>query len=91
VSLEVGAGVGAATSELLPALGSRVGAYAYSDVSDVFLDRGRERFGHVPALRASACSTSTPRSILRMRARSTSSSPRMPSTPAPICLPRCAS
>ena len=49
--LEVGAGVGAATSELLPALGSRVGAYAYSDVSDVFLDRGRERFGHVPALR----------------------------------------
>jgi len=46
--LEVGAGTGGTTSSLLSALRPGAASYVYSDVSDVFLDFGRERFGRNP-------------------------------------------
>ncbi len=45
--LEVGAGTGATTSSVLPALPEKA-TYLFTDVSDMFLDRGRERFGSSP-------------------------------------------
>ncbi|MCL6285139.1 acyltransferase domain-containing protein [Ruegeria sp. 2012CJ41-6] len=46
--LEVGAGTGGTTSSLLATLPPGSVNYVYSDVSDVFLDFGRERFGRNP-------------------------------------------
>jgi acyl transferase domain-containing protein/SAM-dependent methyltransferase len=43
--LEVGAGTGGTSSALLPVLPPGRARYAFTDVSDVFLDRARERFG----------------------------------------------
>lgn len=48
--LEVGAGVGATTHHLLPALEGRLRSYRFTDVSTLFLDDARTRFGHVPQL-----------------------------------------
>ena len=45
--LEVGAGTGATTSSVLPALPEAT-TYLFTDVSDIFLDRARERFGSNP-------------------------------------------
>jgi SAM-dependent methyltransferase len=42
--LEVGAGTGGTTAALLPRLPSERTHYVFSDVSDLFLDRARERF-----------------------------------------------
>jgi len=42
--LEVGAGTGGSTASLLPILPHDRSAYVYTDVSDVFLDFGREKF-----------------------------------------------
>jgi malonyl CoA-acyl carrier protein transacylase/SAM-dependent methyltransferase len=41
--LEIGAGTGASTASILPGLGSDT-AYTFSDVSDVFLSRAKEKF-----------------------------------------------
>ena len=48
--LEVGAGTGGTTSSLLPVLPADRSRYDYSDVSDIFLDWGREKFASVPFL-----------------------------------------
>jgi acyl transferase domain-containing protein/SAM-dependent methyltransferase len=42
--LEVGAGTGGTTSALLPVLPADRVQYSFTDVSDFFVDRGRERF-----------------------------------------------
>jgi acyl transferase domain-containing protein/SAM-dependent methyltransferase len=45
--LEVGAGTGGTTAAVLNALDGAQGTYCFTDVSDLFLDRARERFaGH---------------------------------------------
>ncbi|MGC3998938.1 MAG: beta-ketoacyl synthase N-terminal-like domain-containing protein [Anaeromyxobacter sp.] len=49
--LEVGAGTGGTTAALLPVLPAGRTQYTFTDVSDVFLDRARERFGAYPFLR----------------------------------------
>jgi len=46
--LELGAGTGGTTASLLPVLAGRPASYVYSDVSDLFLGRGKERFGGHP-------------------------------------------
>jgi acyl transferase domain-containing protein len=46
--LEVGAGTGGTTAALLPLLAPQATRYLFTDVTDVFLERGRERFGHYP-------------------------------------------
>ena len=43
--LEVGAGTGGTTSALLPVLPADRVQYSFTDVSDFFVDRARERFG----------------------------------------------
>ena len=43
--LEIGAGTGGTSSSILSALPQGTARYVYTDVSDAFLDRGRERFG----------------------------------------------
>ncbi|HEY3919473.1 MAG TPA: SDR family NAD(P)-dependent oxidoreductase [Stellaceae bacterium] len=43
--LEIGAGTGATTAVLLPALADRKARYVYTDVSPRFTTAGRERFG----------------------------------------------
>lgn len=43
--LELGAGTGATTSALLPLLSAGAAEYWFTDVSDVFLHRARQRFG----------------------------------------------
>jgi acyl transferase domain-containing protein/SAM-dependent methyltransferase len=43
--LEIGAGTGGTTSGLLSVLPPNQAQYLFTDVSDVFLDRARERFG----------------------------------------------
>lgn len=48
--LEIGAGTGGTTSALLPALPPHRFRYCYTDVSDVFLQQARERFGHWPGI-----------------------------------------
>ena len=45
--LEVGAGTGATTSSVLPVLPEAT-TYLFTDVSNIFLDRARERFGSNP-------------------------------------------
>jgi acyl transferase domain-containing protein len=44
-AIEVGAGTGATTSALIPVLPADQTHYLFTDVSDVFLGRARERFG----------------------------------------------
>ncbi len=46
--LEIGAGTGSTTAHLLGVLDGDRSFYCYTDVSDVFLDRGRTRFGGYP-------------------------------------------
>jgi acyl transferase domain-containing protein len=46
--LEVGGGTGGTTSSLLPQLPAERTSYVFSDVSDLFLDRARERFARYP-------------------------------------------
>jgi acyl transferase domain-containing protein/SAM-dependent methyltransferase len=46
--LEVGAGTGATSATLLPLLDPRRSAYVFSDVSDLFLTRAREKFAGFP-------------------------------------------
>jgi 1-acyl-sn-glycerol-3-phosphate acyltransferase len=48
--LEVGAGTGGTTAFLLPLLPAERTQYVFTDVSPVFLDRARERFGDCPFL-----------------------------------------
>ncbi len=43
--VELGAGVGATTADLLPALAGRVAEYLFTDVSPYFLEQARARFG----------------------------------------------
>jgi len=43
--LEVGAGTGATSAHVLPALSSETASYVYTDVTATFVTRGRERFG----------------------------------------------
>jgi acyl transferase domain-containing protein/SAM-dependent methyltransferase len=49
--LEVGAGTGGTSSAVLAALPADRAQYHFTDVSDVFLDRARERFAAYPFLR----------------------------------------
>jgi acyl transferase domain-containing protein/trans-aconitate methyltransferase len=49
--LEIGAGTGGTTSSLLRVLPPDRSEYLFTDVSDVFLDRARERFSAYPQLR----------------------------------------
>lgn len=46
--LEIGAGTGGTTASLLPALPADRTAYRFTDVSDFFMDRARERFAAHP-------------------------------------------
>ncbi len=46
--LEVGAGTGGTSASLLPVLPREQASYVFSDVSDLFLDRARERFAAWP-------------------------------------------
>jgi SAM-dependent methyltransferase len=50
--LEVGAGTGGTTSALLPVLPTGHVAYLFTDVSDLFLERARQRFCAYPFLRS---------------------------------------
>ncbi|MGO8676238.1 MAG: type I polyketide synthase [Limisphaerales bacterium] len=49
--LEVGAGTGGTSSTLLPLLDPGQTTYVFSDVSDLFLSRARERFATFPLVR----------------------------------------
>ncbi|WP_433492548.1 class I SAM-dependent methyltransferase [Nocardia grenadensis] len=49
--LELGAGVGGTTADLLPHLDGRPVEYHFTDVSSFFLDAARTRFAHHPGLR----------------------------------------
>ncbi len=42
--IEIGAGIGSTTVAVLPALASNRAVYTFTDVSDLFLDRAREKF-----------------------------------------------
>ncbi len=46
--VEIGAGTGGTTASVLPMLPADRTQYVFTDVSDVFLDRGRDRFGQYP-------------------------------------------
>jgi acyl transferase domain-containing protein/SAM-dependent methyltransferase len=46
--LEIGAGTGGTTSALLPVLRPESTRYRFTDVSDLFLDRARDRFSQYP-------------------------------------------
>ena len=48
--LEVGAGTGGTTARVLSVLPPDRTSYLFTDVSDVFLDRARQRFGNYPFL-----------------------------------------
>ena len=48
--LEVGAGTGGTTASLLPVLSPERTRYVFTDMSDLFLDRARERFAAYPFL-----------------------------------------
>ena len=50
--LEIGAGTGGTTASLLPVLDPVRTRYRFTDVSDVFLDAARERFGAGPGSRS---------------------------------------
>ena len=64
--LEVGGGTGGTTAGLLPVLPTHRTRYLFTDVSDIFLDRARERFQCYPYLRFG-----------RFRPRQRSRSPRL--------------
>ncbi len=49
--IEVGAGTGATTASVLPALDPARAQYRFTDVSDVFLSRAAEKFGAYPFVR----------------------------------------
>ena len=49
--LEIGAGTGGTTAHLLPLLKNVPCEYVFSDVSRLFLDGAREKFGEFPSLR----------------------------------------
>jgi acyl transferase domain-containing protein/SAM-dependent methyltransferase len=49
--MEIGAGTGATSSLLLPLLNPDCSEYVFTDVSDLFLTRARERFGTFPFAR----------------------------------------
>jgi acyl transferase domain-containing protein/SAM-dependent methyltransferase len=49
--MEIGAGTGATSSLLLPLLDPDRSEYVFTDVSDLFLTRARERFGAFPFVR----------------------------------------
>lgn len=49
--LELGAGIGATTADLLPVLADRTADYLFTDLSVFFLDQARERFAAHPFLR----------------------------------------
>lgn len=49
--LEIGAGTGGTTSYVLPALPRQHREYTFTDLSGLFLDRARERFGDFSGLR----------------------------------------
>lgn len=49
--LEIGAGVGGTTGDVLARLAGAPVDYLFTDVSRYFLDTGRERFGAVPGMR----------------------------------------
>ncbi|MDN5916865.1 MAG: amino acid adenylation domain-containing protein [Pseudonocardia sp.] len=54
--LEIGAGVGGTSNDLVPALARRVAAgadveYMFTDISHFFLNEARERFRHLPWMR----------------------------------------
>ena len=46
--IEIGAGTGGTTASVLPMLPADRTQYVFTDVSDVFLDRGRDRFSQYP-------------------------------------------
>jgi acyl transferase domain-containing protein/SAM-dependent methyltransferase len=48
--LEVGAGTGGTTASVLPMLSPERARYVFTDMSDLFLDRARERFAAYPFL-----------------------------------------
>ncbi len=49
--IELGAGTGSTTSAVLPALSRDRATYTFTDVSDLFLDRAREKFAAYPFVR----------------------------------------
>ena len=49
--LEIGGGTGATTRSVLPALPQRGCIYHFTDVSDLFLERAREKFADFPNIR----------------------------------------
>ena len=49
--LEIGGGTGATTASILPVLPQRGCTYHFTDVSDLFLDRAREKFAVFPNVR----------------------------------------
>jgi acyl transferase domain-containing protein/SAM-dependent methyltransferase len=49
--LEIGGGTGATTKSVLPALPQRGCLYHFTDVSDLFLERAREKFADFPNIR----------------------------------------
>ena len=49
--LEVGAGTGSTTAHVLPRLGDAPIEYTFTDVSPLFLNKAREKFSHIPAMR----------------------------------------
>ena len=46
--VEIGAGTGGTTASVLPILPADRTQYVFTDISDVFLDHGRDRFGQYP-------------------------------------------
>ncbi|MFJ4142891.1 polyketide synthase [Pseudomonas sp. NPDC089734] len=58
--LEVGAGTGATTEHLLPALESHLSEYRFTDISSLFLEQARERFAAWPQLNCSMLDLNQP-------------------------------
>lgn len=58
--LEIGAGIGGLTSEILPAVENQEIEYWYTDLSDFFLNAGRQRFGSVPFIRFACLDIESP-------------------------------
>ncbi|NWB89993.1 type I polyketide synthase [Pseudomonas agarici] len=58
--LEVGAGTGASTAHLLPALETHLREYRFTDISSLFLEQARERFANWPQLRCSLLDLNQP-------------------------------
>ncbi|MEF9898129.1 MAG: SDR family NAD(P)-dependent oxidoreductase [Pseudomonas sp.] len=58
--LEVGAGTGASTAHLLPALETHLKEYRFTDISNLFLEQARERFANWPQLSCSLLDLNQP-------------------------------